>query len=425
MNSDPENPPADWYVDPHGRAQKRYWTGTIWSDWIFDGDEPFLEVAETGRRSASLVEQSAPPEKSPIEKPDEPDDVSVEQPDEQDDVSVEEHELEPVAAGRVRFAPIPVDNNQRGRVPRNLAETAPVLRSEEADADREFWPVTMRPLGTERNDRRRRGVLIAVVLAIAVTVGAAVQVLLRSDSPGATSPPEATVVSPASVSPDSVVPASTVPASTSAPQSEVETSVPAQPLATRTTTPKPAMSEQSFDGNASRELLDQLTIDEWDAPVRMDRSVYNPNGWADLDNDCQSARDEVLIAQSLEPAVLSLDGCSVVAGRWRDPWTGEDLPTPDDAFVDHIVPLGLAHWAGAASWDDDTKAFFGSDPSAMVVVSESYKNERVTDDPDPWRPPLEEAWCGYASNWVQVKSEWEMWVTPGEYEALADMLATC
>lgn len=50
-----------------------------------------------------------------------------------------------------------------------------------------------------------------------------------------------------------------------------------------------------------------------------DRDLYGC--WHDADGDCQDTRDEVLAAQGRQ-IELSADGCEVVDGVWRGPYTG-------------------------------------------------------------------------------------------------------
>jgi hypothetical protein len=59
------------------------------------------------------------------------------------------------------------------------------------------------------------------------------------------------------------------------------------------------------------------------------RVHWMPGGaWIDADNDCQDGRQEILIAQSTIKPVLTNDGCSVISGRWVDPYTGETTTDP-------------------------------------------------------------------------------------------------
>ena len=45
--------------------------------------------------------------------------------------------------------------------------------------------------------------------------------------------------------------------------------------------------------------------------------------------------------------------------------------------------------------------------------------------PEDWRPPDEAHWGQYAQDWVAVKVESELMVTPAEVKALEEMQKTC
>ena len=45
--------------------------------------------------------------------------------------------------------------------------------------------------------------------------------------------------------------------------------------------------------------------------------------------------------------------------------------------------------------------------------------------PEAWKPPAVSAWCDYATDWAGVKRHYALTVTQAEYDALAQMLATC
>ena len=59
------------------------------------------------------------------------------------------------------------------------------------------------------------------------------------------------------------------------------------------------------------------------APVPQDLPPYDRSGWShwvDAESDCQDARQEALISESMVPVTFkSLDKCSVASGRWIGP----------------------------------------------------------------------------------------------------------
>ena len=67
-----------------------------------------------------------------------------------------------------------------------------------------------------------------------------------------------------------------------------------------------------------------------------DRRLYEH--WIDADGDCQNTRQEVLIAESLEPVTLDSSGCHVESGRWLDSFTGQEFSDPANLDIDHMVP---------------------------------------------------------------------------------------
>ena len=69
--------------------------------------------------------------------------------------------------------------------------------------------------------------------------------------------------------------------------------------------------------------------------------------WTDEDGDCQDARQEALVAESVGPvAYEDSPRCRVESGAWVGPYTGEQFNDPSRLDVDHMVPIGNAHQSG-------------------------------------------------------------------------------
>ena len=154
--------------------------------------------------------------------------------------------------------------------------------------------------------------------------------------------------------------------------------------------------------------------------------------WIDADRDCQNARAEVLIAESVAPVTFapedSGDQCRVISGRWVGPWTGEVFTDASDLDIDHHVPLGHAHLAGGWQWPPDRKRAYANDlvdPASLQATSKLVNRSKGKQAPDEWRPDETAGWCRYASDWITVKEKWKLTVTASEITALEDMLATC
>ena len=76
------------------------------------------------------------------------------------------------------------------------------------------------------------------------------------------------------------------------------------------------------------------------APIPTDIAEYNRSQWKhwiDEDGDCQDARQEVLIAESLiEVTFQSERKCRVETGRWYGAFTGIYVEAPGDLDIDHL-----------------------------------------------------------------------------------------
>ena len=99
----------------------------------------------------------------------------------------------------------------------------------------------------------------------------------------------------------------------------------------------------------------------------------------DQDGDCQDTRQEVLIEESLIAPALDARGCRVIAGRWRDEYTGAVYTDPNDVEIDHRVPLANAHRSGGWAWDRSRKRDYANDlldPEHLVAVRRRDKSHQ-------------------------------------------------
>ncbi|WP_029008310.1 hypothetical protein [Azospirillum halopraeferens] len=150
--------------------------------------------------------------------------------------------------------------------------------------------------------------------------------------------------------------------------------------------------------------------------------------WLDRDGNCLDTREEVLVAESLEPVRLSLDGCAIVSGRWRDPYSGEQFTNPQDMAIDHRVPLREAHASGGHAWDAERRAAFANDldgPDTLVAVSAATRRAKGARGPEEWLPADSSALCSYVVGWVAVKARWELSMDARERMAVGNILANC
>ena len=168
------------------------------------------------------------------------------------------------------------------------------------------------------------------------------------------------------------------------------------------------------------------------APTSPDRPDYDRGDWRhwiDADRDCQDARQEVLIAESLSGVAYEAgDRCRVESGDWFGVYTGESFSDPGDLDVDHMVPLANAHRSGGWAWAKERKADYANDLSYanhLIAVQASANRQKGSKGPEEWRPSRREYWCQYATDWATIKQNWGLTATQPEADALRDMLETC
>ena len=176
-----------------------------------------------------------------------------------------------------------------------------------------------------------------------------------------------------------------------------------------------------------------LASDELDdIPVRAySKSPYDRGHWGrwrDADRDCQGTRQEVLIAESLEPVVLDKSGCRVISGKWRDPYTDTTYTDPRQLDIDHMVPLGHAHAAGGHAWHWRKRRQFVNDldaPEHLIAVSSRANRSKGDRAPHKWLPPNQDYHCDYLHNWVAIKRRWKLAMSPTEAEFIGRRLRDC
>ena len=151
--------------------------------------------------------------------------------------------------------------------------------------------------------------------------------------------------------------------------------------------------------------------------------------WTDADRDCQDARNEVLIAESRTSVAYRSDRkCRVAAGEWLAPYTNTIVTDPSRLDVDHMVPLGNAHDSGAWQWSANQRERYANyleDPQHLIAVTAGANRSKGARGPDQWKPEDRTYWCQYATDWITIKSTWELTVTQQEHTALVQMLNTC
>jgi hypothetical protein len=140
--------------------------------------------------------------------------------------------------------------------------------------------------------------------------------------------------------------------------------------------------------------------------------------WTDDDRNGCSAREDVLIAESLSPAQVDPFGCKVIEGDWYSPYDGLTHTDPAELDIDHVVPLKEAWDSGAHSWSAARRRAFAndmSDPRSLIAVTSSVNRSKGDKDPTNWMPPNRADWCRYIADWVAIKARWGLTMDQSEH----------
>ena len=265
-------------------------------------------------------------------------------------------------------------------------------------------------------------VFLTIAMFLAACSGQPPTPAATPTSVAATTEPSSITTSPTNIVPTTPLqgtPGSTTATATPTPASLLETSIPipSQERATAALTPTTGLATTLA-----------ITV----APIQEDIAEYNRSQWKhwiDEDRDCQDARQEALISESLvEVTFESERKCRVDTGRWYGAFTGIYVEVPGNLDIDHLVPLKNAHDSGGWAWSSARKEQYANnlgDPDHLIAVTKGANRSKGAKGPEEWRPPDEGYWCRYATDWTEVKMEWGLTMTQRETEAIIEMLDTC
>jgi len=187
--------------------------------------------------------------------------------------------------------------------------------------------------------------------------------------------------------------------------------------------PSPLADGTSVTGTAP-ELLDLLTV-AIEEPEGYDRDLFEH--WIDADGDGCDTRREVLIAESLTTVSVG-SGCSLSGATWSSAFDGQESAVAGDFDIDHLVPLAEAWRSGARDWTEDRRTSYANDlddDRSLIAVSDNSNSAKGDKDPADWLPPEIGYHCRYITDWVSVKTRWDLTLDEDERDAIADALADC
>lgn len=188
------------------------------------------------------------------------------------------------------------------------------------------------------------------------------------------------------------------------------------------TSGSPTEAPPGSDTDIARLRLAGLTVAPEGSMDGYDRDEF-PH-WSDQGDHCNTR--EVVLKRDGQ-GVRTGEDCYPTSGTWISPYDGATWSDPADVDIDHVVPLAEAWRTGASSWTRDQREAFANDldSSQLIAVTDNVNQAKGDKGPEDWKPPVEDYWCTYAIEWIDVKHTWELTVQDDEKAALEDMLDSC
>jgi len=161
-----------------------------------------------------------------------------------------------------------------------------------------------------------------------------------------------------------------------------------------------------------------------------DRSGYRREAfrhWVDADKDGCTTRAEVLIEEAVVPPTVGAK-CALTGGSWYSYYDDAYLDAAGGLDIDHMVPLAEAWDSGASQWTAEQREGYANDidqPRALVAVTAKHNRSKADQDPGTWLPPYAPSHCAYLTDWVTVKTEYDLAVDEREQAELTRLGAQC
>jgi hypothetical protein len=167
-------------------------------------------------------------------------------------------------------------------------------------------------------------------------------------------------------------------------------------------------------------------INEGDSIEPYDRMLHF-GGWIHDKRDatCFNTRAKVLIRDSKDQVGLNSKGCTVLTGRWDEPYTGNEVAQAHEIQIDHFVPLKNAYISGAFKWNFEKRCLYANflGNTFHLVSADATENQRKSDrTPERYMPPNQGYSCQYLAQWLKVKLIWNLSLIPSEKEALLNLI---
>ena len=186
--------------------------------------------------------------------------------------------------------------------------------------------------------------------------------------------------------------------------------------------------------DVARRELDALPVKGWDRFEDFNRARFGEPWSDDVNvefghNGCNT-RDDIL-RRDLADLQVRPGTCFAQRGILHDPYTGTTIVFvrgPDTSLavqIDHVVSLSDAWYKGARGWDDQRRRDFANDPRNLLAVARQANFDKAFRDAASWLPPNLAFRCAFVARQVEVKTDYQLWVSGREKDAMRRVLRGC
>lgn len=182
------------------------------------------------------------------------------------------------------------------------------------------------------------------------------------------------------------------------------------------------------DGPLALTVLEKLEV-----KGRAPKTGYSRDQFYDTwpkENGC-NLRQRILKRDFGDTAVLDSDNCTVISGKFYEPYTGEMMEFKEKAQIskgiqiDHIVALSDAWQKGAQYKDKSVRFEIATDPLNLIAADASANMQKSDGDAATWLPKNKSFRCQYVSRQISVKYKYALWVSSAEKDAMKKVLEKC
>ena len=186
-----------------------------------------------------------------------------------------------------------------------------------------------------------------------------------------------------------------------------------------------AVTEANPDAPLATEILEKLEVKGRAPKTGYARTEFY-NNWPTVDG-C-NLRQRIIKREFGDTAVL--DGCTVVAGEFDEPYTGEHRIFTEKSQIskiqiDHVVALSDAWQKGAQYMGKEMRYKIATDPLNLLAVDGPANEQKSDGDAATWLPSNKKFRCQYVARQVSVKYKYGLWVTEAEKTAISNVLTNC